>query len=123
MAQFGEYTERKFRNQRPVRVRPTLRHLAHLRRLFPYAWTYRWLIAVGISGLLLVRLCDALMPLFLKTVVDSLAVGQPVIVGPVIGIFGVTAVRALISIFANRMLRRVAIDTAPCSLTSSARVT
>jgi len=111
MAQFGEYTERKFRNQRPVRVRPTLRHLAHLRRLFPYAWTYRWLIAVGISGLLLVRLCDALMPLFLKTVVDSLAVGQPVIVGPVIGIFGVTAVRALISIFANRMLRRVAIDT------------
>jgi len=111
MAQFGQYTAPVYRRQRIVRDRPSLKHLAHLKRLLPYAYTYRVRIILGISGILLSRICEAQMPMFMKFAIDSLAIGDPRILLPVLGILGVALVRAAISVTASRLLRRVAIAT------------
>jgi ATP-binding cassette subfamily B multidrug efflux pump len=111
MAQFGQYTAAAYRRQRIVRARPSLKHLAHLKRLLPYAYTYRVSIILGVSGILISRICEAQMPMFMKTAIDSLAIGDPDILLPVLGILVVVLIRSAISITASRLLRRVAIST------------
>ncbi|MDP7360408.1 MAG: ABC transporter ATP-binding protein [Pseudomonadales bacterium] len=111
MAQFGQYTAPVYRRQRIVRARPSLKHLAHLKRLLPYAFTYRSWIILGITGILASRLCEAQVPMFMRSAIDSLALGDPDILLPVMGILGVVLVRSVISIFSSRLLRRVAIAT------------
>ena len=111
MAQFGEYTPPVYRRQRIERARPSLKHLAHLKRLFPYAYQYRVKIALGIAGLIAIQMCGAAMPMFLKTAIDSLAIKDPDILMPVLGIFAVVVVRSIISVYSSRMLQRVAISS------------
>lgn len=111
MAKFGQYTAPVYRRQRIVRARPSLRHLAHLKRLLPYAYSYRAWIILGIIGILASRLCEAQIPMFMQTAIDSLADGNPDILLPVMGIVTVVLIRSVISIFSSRLLRRVAIAT------------
>ena len=85
MAQFGQYTAPVYRRQRIVRARPSLKHLAHLKRLLPYAFTYRSWIILGITGILASRLCEAQVPMFMRSAIDSLALGDPDILLPVMG--------------------------------------
>lgn len=111
MAKFGQYTAPVYRRQRIVRARPSLKHLAHLKRLLPYAVSYRAWIILGIVGILVSRLCEAQIPMFMQTAIDSLADGNPDIILPVMGIVAVVLIRSVISIFSSRLLRRVAIAT------------
>jgi len=111
MAQFGQYTPPVYRRQRIERARPSLKHLAHLKRLFPYAYQYRVKIVLGITGLIAIQMCGAAMPMFMKTAIDSLAIKDPDILMPVLGIFAVVLVRSFISVYSSRMLQRVAISS------------
>ncbi len=111
MAQFGQYTPPVYRRQRIERARPSLKHLAHLKRLFPYAYQYRVKIVLGIVGLIAIQMCGAAMPMFMKTAIDSLAIKDPDILMPVLGIFAVVLVRSFISVYSSRMLQRVAISS------------
>ncbi|MDC0236967.1 ABC transporter ATP-binding protein/permease [Gammaproteobacteria bacterium] len=68
-------------------------------------------IALGIAGLIAIQMCGAAMPMFLKTAIDSLAIKDPDILMPVLGIFAVVVVRSIISVYSSRMLQRVAISS------------
>ncbi len=111
MAQFGQYTPPVYRRQRIERARPSLKHLAHLKRLFPYAYQYRVKIALGITGFIAIQICGAAMPMFMRTAIDSLAIKDPDILIPVLGILAVALVRSFISVYSSRMLQRVAISS------------
>ena len=56
-----------------VRERSSIKHLAHLKRLFPYVRRYAWVLAMAVLGLLLTRLAMNVVPQFMRTAIDSLA--------------------------------------------------
>ena len=45
-----------------VRERSSVKHLAHLKRLFPYVRRYAWALTLAIVGLLLARLAMNVVP-------------------------------------------------------------
>ena len=51
------------------------------------------------------------MPMFMRTAIDSLAIKDPDILIPVLGILAVALVRSFISVYSSRMLQRVAISS------------
>ncbi|MFP6796665.1 MAG: ABC transporter ATP-binding protein [Pseudomonadales bacterium] len=66
---------------------------------------------LGIAGLIAIQMCGAAMPMFLRTAIDSLAIKDPNILMPVLGIFAVVLVRSVISVYSSRILQRVAISS------------
>ena len=94
-----------------VRERSSIKHLAHLKRLFPYIRRYAWVLAMAVVGLLLARLAMNIVPQFMRTAIDSLA--DPAIAPnyalPALGILGVVVVQAAIYIVSRRALRRISI--------------
>ena len=111
MARFGEYTEPTY--QRPRQARPTasFKHLAHLKRLMPYVRRYLFWLTAALVAMLSTRVLDAILPLFIKIAVDSLAEGQPNLAMPAIGIVAVVLVRFVIFVWSRRVFRRVGIAT------------
>tara|TARA_B100000470_G_scaffold4603_1_gene3389 strand:- start:5070 stop:6833 length:1764 start_codon:yes stop_codon:yes gene_type:complete len=71
-------------------------------------------LLASIGGLLLARLFDALVPLFMKTAIDSLADPdiEPTLLVPVLSILAIVATRFLIYVVSQRVLRRLSISVA-----------
>lgn len=94
-----------------VRERSSIKHLRHLWRLMPYVRRYGWVLLLAITGLLLTRLAMSLVPLFMRTAVDSLADPEipPNYVLPALAILGIVGVQAVLYIFSRRALRRISI--------------
>ena len=94
-----------------VRERSSIKHLHHLKRLFPYVKRYAWVLALAIAGLLLTRLAFAFVPQLMRTAIDSLADPQiaPNYALPALGILAITLVQAVVYIGSRRALRRVSI--------------
>ena len=94
-----------------VRERSSIKHLAHLRRLFPYVRRYAWVLVPAIVGLLLARLAMTLVPQLMRIAIDSLedAGIEPNYALPALGILGIVAVQAAIYVVSRRALRRVSI--------------
>ncbi len=86
--------------------------MGSLRRLFPYL-TRHWLpFWGGISGLLLARLFEAFIPLFLLQGIDSIAAGSPALALPVAGIAACAVARFLTIIVSRRRIRYLGIHVA-----------
>ena len=94
-----------------VRERSSVKHLAHLKRLYPYVRRYGLVLALAIVGLLLTRLAFAVVPQLMRVAVDSLADANipPNYALPALGILGIVAVQSTVYIFTRRALRRVSI--------------
>jgi ATP-binding cassette, subfamily B, multidrug efflux pump len=99
------------RRQRSAASRPSIRHLGHLSRLLPYVKRYAPWLTIGLIGILITRFFEAMVPMFMKTAIDSLVIREPNLLLPVIGILGVVAARFVLSIFTSRVIRRVGIAT------------
>jgi ATP-binding cassette, subfamily B, multidrug efflux pump len=112
LPRFGEYTEPTYRRPRQTRARPSFENLGHLKRLYPYFVRYRVYLIAAVVGILIARFVEALVPLLMKTAIDSLVTGPPNLLYPALGIAAVVFVRFFIYIFARRLLRRIAIATA-----------
>ena len=87
-------------------------HLVHLKRLGPYFRRYAWVLIAATAALVLTRVLDALVPLLMKTAIDSLADPQiaPNVAWPALGIAGLVLARFGIFVIARRIMRRVAIS-------------
>ena len=70
-----------------------------------------WLIVILI-GMLTTRFLEAMVPLFMKTAIDSLEAREPNLFWPVVGILAVVGIRFCLSIFTSRLVRRIGIVTA-----------
>ena len=57
----------------PDRERSSFKHLAHVKRLFPYITRYKWVLIACISAMLLQRLLFNVMPMLTKMLYDGLA--------------------------------------------------
>jgi ATP-binding cassette subfamily B protein len=96
------------------RERSSFKQLGHLKRLETYFRRYAWVLIPAVVGLLLTRILDAVVPLMMKTAIDSLADPgiEPNYGWPAVGIVCVVAVRFGVFIFARRLMRRVSIAVA-----------
>ena len=96
----------------PRRERASFRQLGHLKNLGTYFRRYAWVLCGAIAGLLLTRIFDAIVPLLMKTAVDSLADAaiEPNVMLPALGIMGIVAMRFSIYVIARRIMRRVSIS-------------
>ena len=112
MVAFGDYTEPSYRRPRPPRARPSFENLGYLRRLYPYFIRYRSYLIAAVTGILIARLLEALVPLLMKEAIDSLVVGPPNLLWPALGIGAVVIGRFVIFVFSRRLVRRIAIATA-----------
>ena len=112
MAAFGKYTEPTYRRPRPPRARVSFENLGYLKRLYPYFQRYRLYLFAAVTGILIARLLEALVPLLLKEAIDSLVEGPPNLLLPALGIGGVVIGRFVIFVFSRRLMRRIAIATA-----------
>ena len=94
-----------------VRERSSIKHLAHLKRLFPYVRRYAWVLAMAVFGLLLTRLAMNVVPQFMRTAIDSLANPEipPNYALPALGILAIVVIQAGIYIGSRRALRRISI--------------
>ena len=70
-----------------------------------------WLIVI-LVGMLTTRFLEAMVPLFMKTAIDSLEAREPNLFWPVVGILTVVGIRFCLSIFTSRLVRRIGIVTA-----------
>ena len=70
-----------------------------------------WLIVI-LVGMLTTRFLEAMVPLFMKTAIDSLEAREPNLFWPVFGILTVVGIRFCLSIFTSRLVRRIGIVTA-----------
>ena len=70
-----------------------------------------WLIVI-LVGMLTTRFLEAMVPLFMKTAIDSLEAREPNLLWPVVGILAVVGIRFCLSIFTSRLVRRIGIVTA-----------
>ncbi len=112
MVAFGDYTEPSYRRPRPPRARPSFENLGYLKRLYPYFIRYRSYLIAAVTGILIARLLEALVPLLMKEAIDSLVVGPPNLLWPALGIGAVVIGRFVIFVFSRRLVRRIAIATA-----------
>jgi len=96
----------------PRRERASFKQLGHLKNLGTYFRRYAWVLCGAIAGLLITRIFDAVVPLLMKTAIDSLADAaiEPNVMLPALGIIGIVAMRFSIYVFARRIMRRVSIS-------------
>lgn len=96
----------------PRRERSSFKQLGHLKNLGTYFRRYGWVLSGAIAGLLLTRIFDAVVPLLMKTAIDSLADAaiEPNLMLPVLGIIGIVFARFSIYVVARRIMRRVSIS-------------
>ena len=89
----------------PRRERSSFKQLGNLKRLFTYIRRYAWVLGAAVLGLLFTRIFDAVVPLLMKTAIDSLADPslEPNYAWPALAIIGVVA---------RRVMRRVSISVA-----------
>ena len=94
-----------------VRERSSVKHLAHLRRLYPYVRRYGTVLALAIAGLLLTRLAFNIIPQLMRIAIDSLADASipPNYALPALGILAIVVVQSGVYIVTRRALRRVSI--------------
>ncbi len=78
-----------------------------LGKLAPIVAPYRHLLLIGVAAFLVARLFEALVPLFLKQGIDSIAAGNPELLIPVVGIIGAVLGRFVTVSFARLTVRRV----------------
>ena len=99
---------------RPRHERSSFKHLGHLKHLGTYFQRYGWVLAFAVSGLLVTRILDAIVPLFMMTAIDSLADAaiEPNVMWPAIGIMAIVAARFGIFVVSRRIMRRVSISVA-----------
>jgi ATP-binding cassette subfamily B multidrug efflux pump len=83
--------------------------MQYLKRLLPYVSRHKFLFWGGMSGLLLARVFEALIPLYLKDGIDSIVDGTPDLAGPALAILGCVAARFLAVISSRRLIRRIGI--------------
>lgn len=112
MAAFGEYSEPTYRRPRPPRARVSFENLGYLKRLYPYFKRYRVYLIAAVTGILVARLLEAMVPLLMKVAIDSLVEGPPNLLLPAVGIGGVVLGRFVTFVFSRRLMRRIAIATA-----------
>lgn len=95
----------------PRRERSSYKHLGHLKHLGIYVRRYGWVVGIAIIAILITRVLDALVPLLMKTAIDSLAdeLIEPNVAMPALGIIVIVLARFGIFIFARRVMRRVSI--------------
>ena len=95
----------------PTREQSSFKHLGHLKKLIPYSKRYAWVLVFSIGGLLIQRFGGALVPLFMREAIDSLANPEiePNFAVPALAILGVTVLSFLIYVWARRALRRISI--------------
>jgi ATP-binding cassette subfamily B protein len=79
---------------------PTDRHdWQTLRTLFPYIWAFKGRVLLALSLLILAKVANVSVPLFLKQVVDQLSLRQAMVAVPVAGLLGYGAGRLGASLF------------------------
>lgn len=95
----------------PTREQSSFKHLGHLKKLLPYCKRYGWVLGLSIGGLLIQRFGGNLLPLFMKTAIDSLSDPEipPNFLLPALAILGVAALSFLVYVWARRALRRISI--------------
>ena len=95
----------------PRRERSSYKHVGHLKHLGIYVRRYGWVVGIAIIAILITRVLDALVPLLMKTAIDSLAdeLIEPNVAMPALGIIVIVLARFGIFIFARRVMRRVSI--------------
>ena len=96
----------------PARERSSLKHLGHLKRLFPYLKQYRWTLGSSLLGLLVTRGLIMCTPLLMKMAIDSLAYDdiEPNYVYPALGILAIVILQSGIYIATRWALRRISIE-------------
>lgn len=96
----------------PRRERSSFKQLGHLKNLGTYFRRYGWVLSGAIGGLLITRIFDAVVPLLMKTVIDSLADPdiEPNLMLPALVIIGIVLGRFSIFVVARRIMRRVSIS-------------
>lgn len=96
----------------PRRERSSFKQLGHLKNLGTYFRRYGWVLSGAIGGLLITRIFDAVVPLLMKTVIDSLADPdiEPNLMLPALVIIGIVLGRFSIFVVARRTMRRVSIS-------------
>jgi ATP-binding cassette subfamily B protein len=83
-----------------------------LRRLLPYLARYRIPFWTGISGLLLARVFEALIPLCLKLGLDAIARGEAALGMPALGILGCIVLRFACIASSRRVIRTLGVAVA-----------
>jgi len=83
-----------------------------LKNLGTYFKRYALVLIGAIAGLLLTRVFDAVVPLLMKTAIDSLAYDTipPNVMWPALGIIAAVTVRFTVFVFSRRIMRRVSIS-------------
>jgi len=86
--------------------------MEHLKRLLPYLHRYKYPFWGGLIGLVVARVFEAFLPIFLKRAIDSIIEGQPYLAIPALGIIGCVTARFLSIIVSRRLVRRVGTSVA-----------
>lgn len=81
--------------------------MIHLKRLLPYINRYKIPFWGGMIGLLIARVFEAIIPLFLRDGIDSIAAGEPDLAVPALAIVGCVTARFLSIISSRRLIRRI----------------
>ena len=83
-----------------------------LYRLRTFAGPYKGMLLFGIGAFLLARIFEALVPMFLKQAIDTMAAGSADMLIPVIGIIGAVLARFAIVTLARLTVRKVGLQVA-----------
>lgn len=87
-----------FRFSRTPRLRNDFRTLASL---LPYIWEYKARVGVAVACLVLAKVANVVLPIFLKDVVDRLSVPATLLALPVAALLGYGLARLATSVFAE----------------------
>jgi ATP-binding cassette subfamily B protein len=82
----------------PPRLRNDFRTLASL---LPYIWEYKIRVAVAVACLVLAKVANVVLPIYLKRVVDQLSVPATLLALPVAALLGYGLARLATSVFAE----------------------
>ncbi|WP_024303114.1 ABC transporter ATP-binding protein/permease [Pseudogulbenkiania sp. MAI-1] len=78
---------------------PTNRNdLKTLKTLFPYLWAFKWRVLVALSCLVLSKVANVSVPLYLKDIVDQLSVPATLLAIPVAALIGYGLARLMASL-------------------------
>lgn len=108
---FGGGSMRSMTSGPSTRERSSFKHLAHIKRLFPYVARYKWVLIACISAMLVQRLLFNVMPMLTKMLYDGLAYEHiPAdILTPVLGMLALVVLGFIIYVPSRRALRRISI--------------
>ncbi|MDA0789896.1 MAG: ABC transporter ATP-binding protein [Proteobacteria bacterium] len=98
----------------PRRERSSFKDIAHLKNLGVYFRRYALVLSISIIGMLVANIMSAIVPLLMKTGIDSLADPEiePDIIMPAIAIAVIVIVRFFVFVVTRRIMRRVSIAVA-----------